>query len=210
MRSHARSCLLVGYRAHVSRNAIGLARKRGRSDLGSRSGALDKGNRPGQSMRGAACRRCPGRLPCGRSRRWRRKDGRPIAALVPWLLAFSLSGRGFKRGSEGEGGARGRRAADPPTLRHHKKGLCGTSSAQVRHKCGPSAEQVRNKCGEQCGYRPVVPVGWPATTRGGRRLGRRGRQPSRQPSSHARCAERVVMAMVMGYEWANEINRKPA
>ena len=42
---------------------------------------------------------------------------------------------------------------------------CGTSAAQVRHKYGASAEQVRSKCGDQCGDRPVVPVGWPATTR---------------------------------------------
>ena len=41
------------------------------------------------------------------------------------------------------GVGRGRRAADPPTLRHK----CGTSAAQVRHKCGTSAEQVRHKCG---------------------------------------------------------------
>jgi len=146
MSALARSKLLACWlpRACVAKRHR-LSTKRGRSDLGSRSGALDKGNRPGQSTRGAACRRCPGRLPCGRSRRWRRKDGRPIAALVPWLLAFSLSGRGFKRGSEGEGGARGRRATDPPTLRH--KCSCGTSSAQVRSKCGASAEQVRSKCG---------------------------------------------------------------
>ena len=38
---------------------------------------------------------------------------------------------------------RGRRAADPPTVRHK----CGTSAAQVRHKCGTSAAQVRHKCG---------------------------------------------------------------
>ena len=33
----------------------------------------------------------------------------------------------------------GRRAADPPTVRHK----CGTSAAQVRHKFGTSSEQVR-------------------------------------------------------------------
>ena len=41
------------------------------------------------------------------------------------------------------GHSRGRRAADPPTLRHK----CGTSAAQLRHKCGTSAAQVQHKCG---------------------------------------------------------------
>ena len=96
--------------------------------------------------------------------------------------------------------SRGRRAADPPTLRHkcgtsaaQVRNMCGTSAEQVRKKCetsaeqvrskcGASAEQVRNKCGGQFRCRLMVPVGWPDCGQpprgGGRRLGRRGRKPS--------------------------------
>ena len=43
---------------------------------------------------------------------------------------------------------------------------CGTNAAaQVRHKCGASAEHSADRVWNGCGFRHVVPVGWPATTR---------------------------------------------
>ena len=74
-------------------------------------------------------------------------EKRPVFASCIWCTRVSLifthttAKSTFKE--EDAARDRGRRAADPPTLRHK----CGTSAAQVRHKCGASAAQVRHKCG---------------------------------------------------------------
>ena len=56
-----------------------------------------------------------------------------------------------KTGQDRPAPARGRRAADPPTVRHKCGKSAAKSAAQVRSKCGASAEQVRSTVRIACG-----------------------------------------------------------
>ena len=96
-------------------------------DLGYRSGALVKGNRAGQSTRGAARRRCPGRLPCGRSRALA-GAGRPITLGV-------LAQRGCERGrGRGVRDSRRNHPLLPPTTASGRPTKTGSQPPTFAHR----------------------------------------------------------------------------